>query len=233
MSRKIWILIYEKDENLGSLLREYLEMHEYEVHLFADIALAYESFVANNYSLCILDINENQLNELEMGQKMKLEKDEVAIIYMSTKPSLALLSAAYHAGADDFVRKPFILEELRARIHVILRRIQGVKLKEITYYQIGKYLFDTRKRTLASEDSFKSLTTKECSLLTVLCENANQIVERAYALRCVWKCDSYFSARSMDVYITKLRKLLAGDPNICIINIHGHGYKLSTHDNEM
>lgn len=233
MSEKIRILIYEKDENLGNLLQEYLQMQEYEVVLCLTPENAYDTFTSSAFSLCILDVDADRPDEVSLGQRMRLEKDDVVLIFMATRPDSSLVAAVFQAGADDLVRKPFILEELHARIRAILWRSKGEKTKEIVYYQIGKYFFDTRKQTLTIDDKVITLTTKECALLTLLCEHANRIIERGFALRAVWKSDSYFNARSMDVYITKLRKLLKGDPDLSIVNIHGHGYKLVTRTAEM
>lgn len=233
MNEKIQILIYEKDENLGSLLQEYLQMSEYEVALFNDTDTAYKAFSNGGYALCLLDIEADKPEELELGRMVKAEKEDVSVIFMSAKPEISFVLAAYRAGADDFMRKPFILEELQARIHAILRRTKGERSKETTYYQIGKYFFDTRKRTLTIDENIINLTTKECALLRLLCEHANEVIERNYILRAVWKSDSYFSARSMDVYITKIRKLLKDDQELCVVNIHGHGYKLVTRKSEM
>lgn len=234
MSEKIRILIYEKDENLGNLLQEYLQMQDYKVELCLSVEHAYDTFSADSFSLCILDVDANRPDEIDLGRKMRLEKDEVVLIFMASRPDSVLVSSVFQAGADDLVRKPFILEELQARINAILWRSRGEKTRDVVYYQIGNYFFDTRKQTLKlGDEEALPLTTKECALLTLLCEHANRIIERSFALRSVWKSDSYFNARSMDVYITKLRKLLKGDPNLSIVNIHGHGYKLVTRSVEM
>ena len=123
---------------------------------------------------------------------------------------------------------PFSMEELLLRIEAILRRVKGKKLKDIPFYKLGGFLFDTQKQTLTIGEKVTKLTTKECELLGLLCAHANEVLERNYALKTIWVDDNYFNARSMDVYITKLRKLLKDDPGIEIIKIHGKGYKLIT-----
>ena len=132
----------------------------------------------------------------------------------------------FKIGGDDYITKPFSMEELLFRIEAILRRIKGKKVKEKIVYKIGKFIFDSQKQTLSLGNDSTKLTTKESELLTLLCANANDILERNYTLKTIWIDDNYFNARSMDVYITKLRKLLKDDDNVQIINIHGKGYKL-------
>ena len=134
----------------------------------------------------------------------------------------------FKLGADDYLTKPFSMEELVSRIGAILRRVRGKKDREITMYRLGKYTFDTKKQTLIADGKSTKLTTKESELLSLLCSHANDILERNFALKSIWIDDNYFNARSMDVYITKLRKHLKDDPSVEIINIHGKGYKLVT-----
>ena len=131
-------------------------------------------------------------------------------------------------GADDYITKPFSMEELVLRIEAILRRVRGKKSKESTQYKIGRFMFDTQKQLLTIGDKQTKLTTKENELLALLCSHANEILQRDFALKTIWIDDNYFNARSMDVYITKLRKHLKDDDQIEIINIHGKGYKLIT-----
>lgn len=132
----------------------------------------------------------------------------------------------FKVGADDYITKPFSMEELVLRIEAIIRRVRGKKAKEQQVYKFGNMVFDTQKQLLTIGDQQTKLTTKESELLALLCAHANDILERNHALKQIWEEDTYFNARSMDVYITKLRKLLKADPNIEIINIHGKGYKL-------
>jgi len=132
----------------------------------------------------------------------------------------------FKIGADDYMTKPFSMEELLLRIEAILRRVKGKKSKEGVIYKMGKFIFDTQKQLLILGDEVTKLTTKESELLSLLCAHANDILERNHALKTIWIDDNYFNARSMDVYITKLRKHLKADPSIEIINIHGKGYKI-------
>ena len=148
------------------------------------------------------------------------------IIMITAKSSELDTVRGLDCGADDYITKPFSMEELVFRIGAILRRVRGKQNREITMYKLGKFTFDTQKQVLIADDKTTKLTTKESELLALLCAHRNQILERNYALKAIWIDDNYFNARSMDVYITKLRKLLRDDPSIEIINIHGKGYKL-------
>ena len=153
---------------------------------------------------------------------------EVPIIFLTAKSMKEDILQGFKLGADDYLSKPFSMEELLSRIESILRRVKGKKVKDVVVFNIGGFVFDAQKQVLTYDGETKKLTTKESELLRLLASNANSILERNYALKSIWEDDNYFNARSMDVYITKLRKLLKDDPNVAIINIHGKGYKLIT-----
>ena len=234
MSNKVKVLIYEKDQNLSHLLQEYLQMKEFDADIYDDVYKVEQASMTIHYLIALLDIDAGNIAETDMARNLRISREDVALIYLSSSPEKRVAISAFQAGADDFIKKPFNLEELEARIRAILWRMQGEKLRNTVYYQLGKFFFDTRKQTLTTENNeLIALTTKECALLTLLCQHANKVVERSFALRAVWKDDSYFSARSMDVYITKLRKLLKSDPELSIVNIHGHGYRLVTRSGEL
>ena len=226
MEDKLSIMLCEDDENLGMLLREYLQAKGYVVDLLPDGDAGYRSFLKNNYDLCVLDVMMPKKDGLTLAQEIRAANSEVPIIFLTAKSLKEDVLEGFKIGADDYITKPFSMEELLFRIEAILRRVKGKRSKEATNYKIGQFLFDTQKQLLIMGDISTKLTTKESELLSLLCMHANEILERNYALKSIWIDDNYFNARSMDVYITKLRKHLKIDPSIEIINIHGKGYKL-------
>lgn len=226
MDEKLTILLCEDDENLGMLLREFLMAKGYNVDLCPDGEKGYKAFLKNKYDLCVLDVMMPKKDGFTLAQEIRAVNADVPIIFLTARNMKEDILEGFHLGADDYLTKPFSMEELVSRISAILRRVRGKKEKEITMYRIGKFTFDTQKQTLVIGDVSKKLTTKESELLVLLCAHMNDILERNYALKNIWVDDNYFNARSMDVYITKLRKLLKDDPAIEIINIHGKGYKL-------
>ncbi len=212
MEDRLRILLCEDDENLGMLLREYLQAKGFNADLYADGESGYKAFLKGKYDLCVLDV--------------MMPNSDVPIIFLTAKSINEDILEGFKIGADDYITKPFSMEELVFRIEAILRRVKGKKGKEITMYKIGNFTFDTQKQVLMIDDKVTKLTTKESELLSLLCAHVNEILERNFALKTIWIDDNYFNARSMDVYITKLRKHLREDPSIEIINIHGKGYKL-------
>ncbi len=216
------ILLCEDDENLGMLLREYLQAKGFSTDLFADGEAGYKAFLKGKYDICVLDVMMPKKDGFTLAQEIRAVNSEVPIIFLTAKTIKEDILEGFKIGADDYITKPFSMEELVLRIEAILRRVKGKKGKEVTMYKIGKFTFDT----LIIGDKVTKLTTKESELLTLLCAHVNEILERNYALKTIWIDDNYFNARSMDVYITKLRKHLKDDPAIEIINIHGKGYKL-------
>ncbi len=163
-----------------------------------------------------------------LAQEIRSANAEIPIIFLTAKTLKEDILEGFKIGADDYITKPFSMEELVFRIEAILRRVRGKKNKESSVYHIGRFTFDTQKQLLCIGDKQTKLTTKENELLALLCSHANEILQRDFALKTIWIDDNYFNARSMDVYITKLRKHLKDDDQIEIINIHGKGYKLIT-----
>ena len=226
MEERLKILLCEDDENLGMLLREFLQAKGFNADLCSDGEKGYKAFVKSQYDLCVLDVMMPKMDGFTLAQEIRAVNADVPIIFLTAKALKEDILEGIKIGADDYITKPFSMEELVSRIGAILRRVKGKKDKDVTMYRIGKFSFDTQKQVLVMDDKQKKLTTKESELLALLCSHANQILERNFALKTIWVDDNYFNARSMDVYITKLRKLLKDDPSIEIINIHGKGYKL-------
>ncbi|MDB4334984.1 response regulator transcription factor [bacterium] len=225
MEKEYKLLLTEDDENLGMLLREYLEAKGYETDLCPDGEEGYKAFMENTYDLCILDIMMPKKDGFTLAKDIRLINSEVPIIFLTAKSMKEDVFQGFKIGADDYITKPFSMEELLFRLEAILRRTKGGNVAQ-DVYQLGKFTFDTQKQQLIDGDVMVKLTTKESELLKLLCNNANKVLERNFALKTIWVDDNYFNARSMDVYITKLRKHLKEEPSVEIINVHGKGYKL-------
>jgi len=220
------ILLCEDDENLGMLLREYLEAKGYRAELCIDGEEGYKSFNTNEYDMCIFDVMMPKMDGFTLAHKIREKDVDTPIIFLTAKNMKDDIRAGFEIGADDYITKPFSMEEVVFRIEAIMRRVKGKKSKDNSIHQIGKFTFDTQKQILVIGDKQTKLTTKEAELLTLLSNKANELLPRDLALKSIWIDDNYFNARSMDVYITKLRKHLKDDTNVEILNVHGKGYKL-------
>ena len=223
------ILVVDDEQDLCELLRYNFAKEGYKV----DTAYSAEDALTlplNRYDLIMLDVMMEGMSGFEMARHIHESKllADVPIIFLTAKTLKEDILEGFKIGADDYITKPFSMEELVFRIEAILRRVRGKKNKENTLYHIGRFTFDTQKQLLTIGDKQTKLTTKENELLALLCSHANEILQRDFALKTIWIDDNYFNARSMDVYITKLRKHLKDDEQIEIINIHGKGYKLIT-----
>ncbi|MBR5238863.1 MAG: response regulator transcription factor [Paludibacteraceae bacterium] len=223
---KTKILLCEDDESLGMLLREYLQAKGYSVTLAPDGEAGFQHFSNEKFDLCILDVMMPKKDGFTLAQDIRKINGIIPIVFLTAKSLKDDVLEGFRIGADDYITKPFSMEEMLLRIEAIMRRISGKRNKNGNEYQIGSMTFDVQKQTLTTSNNIVKLTTKECDLLSLLVQNANNILERDYALKTIWlECTTY-NARSMDVYITKLRKIIKDDPEIEIINIHGKGYKL-------
>jgi DNA-binding response OmpR family regulator len=221
------ILLAEDDSNLGTLLRNYLDAKNYETTLFMTGRSALEAFSAGSFDLCILDIMMPEMDGLALAKAIRNIDPAIPIIFLTAKNQEDDIIEGFKTGADDYITKPFNMEELLYRIEAIFRRTTGTanaKVEELN--RIGEYMFDNKRQLLTFMDQQISLTTKESELLDLLFRHKNEVLERNYALRIIWIDDNYFNARSMDVYITRLRKYLKKDPAVKILNIHGRGYRL-------
>jgi DNA-binding response OmpR family regulator len=224
---KIKILLAEDDSNLGILLSNYLMAKEFETQLCVNGIKALEAFSEDKFNICILDIMMPEMDGLTLAREIRKLNPEVPIIFLTAKNQEEDIIEGFRSGADDYITKPFSMEELIYRIEAILRRAPGnAPSGDMELHKIGIYTFDPLKQLLECGDQTIKLTTKESELLDLLCRQGKDILERNYALKAIWIDDNYFNARSMDVYITRLRKYLKKDPTVKILNIHGRGYKL-------
>lgn len=227
MEQKTKLLLAEDDENLGLLLREYLVAKGYDADLYPDGEVAYKGFMKEHYDICILDVMMPKKDGFTLAKDIRIVNADIPVLFLTAKNMKEDVLEGFKLGADDYITKPFSMEELILRIEAILRRTSSESQASAQpVFTLGKYSFDTRKQTLSEGENSVKLTTKESDLLKLLCQHANKILERNYALKSIWIDDNYFNARSMDVYITKLRKHLKGEESVEIINVHGKGYKL-------
>ena len=229
---RLKILLCEDDENLGMLLREYLQAKGFVAELCADGEAGFKAFLKTKFDICVLDVMMPKKDGFTLAQEIRAANTDVPIIFLTAKTLKEDILEGFKLGADDYITKPFSMEELVFRIEAILRRTKGKKSRESTVYRLGQFTFDTQKQLLQIGEKQTKLTTKENELLALLCSHSNEILQRDFALKTIWIDDNYFNARSMDVYITKLRKHLKDDPQIEIINIHGKGYKLITPESD-
>ncbi len=224
-TEKTSILLCEPDASFGLLLREYLTDKGYLVELIENGELAWQHFVHGSYDLCILETDLPQRNGLELARDIR-ENSDTPILFLTHKNTSADILAGYKAGADDYLCKPCSMEIVLYKIYSIMRRIR--KREEVlqTEFQLGTIFFDANHQTLQTAEESKHLSSRESDLLQLLAQNRNQLVERSYILKTIWKNDSYFCTRSLSVYVNHLRKHLQIDPTLTIKSIHGKGYKL-------
>lgn len=226
METKQRILLCEDDESLGMLLREYLQAKGYGAELYLDGEAGYEAFQKEHYDMCVLDVMMPKKDGFTLAQEIRQLNEDVPIIFLTAKNLKEDIFEGFKIGADDYLTKPFSMDELVFRMGAILRRVKGTKTQTATQYKLGRFMFDAQRQILSIGNEQVKLTTKESELLGLLCAHANDVLLRELALKSIWIDDNYFNARSMDVYITKLRKHLKADPTIEINNVHGRGYKL-------
>ena len=233
------ILLVEDDQNFGDVLRSYLEMHEYDVTLATDGVAGLESYQRGEFDLCIFDVMMPKKDGFTLAKDIREKDSEMPIIFLTAKTMKEDVLQGFKIGADDYISKPFNSEELLYRIQAILKRSQAKAdpREEVKEYVIGKYHFNFPLRILTLEkgdgtEEKEKLSPKEAQLLKMFCMYMNDILPRSEALTKIWGEDNYFTARSMDVFVTKLRKYLKGDTNIEIVNIHGNGFQLLVRSGE-
>jgi len=221
------ILLAEDDGNLGLLLKNYLNAKNYDTTLVRTGVQALDAFSKSIFNICIFDIMMPEMDGITLAKEVRLSDHKIPIIFLTAKNQQEDIIEGFISGADDYVTKPFSMEELLYRIEAVLRRTGGIHtaIRE-TPYPLGTFSFDPLKQMLIHKDGNIKLTTKESELLEILYLHRNVLLERNHALKSIWVDDNYFNARSMDVYISKLRKYLNQDPSLKILNVHGKGYKL-------
>ena len=224
-SRDVKIFLVEDDLSFGSVLKSYLEINEFSVEWVDDGKYAVDHFRKGMFDICILDVMLPHVDGFTIAREIRQINNLVPIIFLTAKKLKEDVLTGYDAGGDDYITKPFDTEILLAKIRAILaRRDYQSGTKDI--YEIGKFIFNSKLRTLTAGDEEKKLSPKEAQLLELLALNPNALISREMALKKIWGNDDYFTARSMDVYITKLRKFLSEDPRLNIKNIHGAGFQL-------
>ena len=226
------ILLVEDDQNFGDVLRSYLEMHDYDVTLESDGDAGLMSYKRGDYDLCIFDVMMPKKDGFTLAKEIRERDSEMPIIFLTAKAMKDDILEGFKIGADDYITKPFNSEELLLRIQAILKRSQQKPDPEddIKEFTIGKFHFNYPLRILTfsheGEEHKEKLSPKEAHLLRMFCLKKNDVLPRSEALTRIWGEDNYFTARSMDVFVTKLRKYLKLDSNIEIVNIHGNGFQL-------
>jgi len=226
MSNKpIKIFLVEDDLSFGSVLKSYLEINDYLVDWIDDGKYAMDHFRKGVFNICILDIMLPHVDGFTIAKEIRQINYEIPIVFLTAKKLKEDVLTGYGVGGDDYITKPFDTEILLAKIRAILAR-RDFQEGTRDIYEIGKFIFNSKLRTLTLGDDEKKLSPKEGQLLELLVINQNSLISREMALKKIWGTDDYFTARSMDVYITKLRKFLSEDPGLVIKNIHGSGFQL-------
>ncbi len=222
------VLLAEDDKNLGTILQSYLIAKGYPTDLCADGEEAFVKFQKGEYNICILDVMMPIKDGFTLAKEIRTMNKDIPILFLTAKTLQEDKIKGFEIGADDYISKPFSMEELLMRMKAILRRSSqnGITGSKNNIYQLGNFVFDYNRQLLTIDETEQKLTSKEAELLKLLCEYLNQVLDRSEALNKIWYDDSYFNARSMDVYVTKLRKYLKPDPNVELLNVHGVGFKL-------
>ncbi|KOF02938.1 DNA-binding response OmpR family regulator [Roseivirga ehrenbergii] len=224
------ILLVEDDPNLGQILNEYLSLKGYETKLCRDGEEGVKAFKREAFDLCLFDVMLPKKDGFSMAKEIRRDDKVTPIIFLTAKSMKEDTIEGFKIGGDDYITKPFSMEELLLRIQAILRRTaeKNPQISDQKIFEFGSFRFDFDKQILSWDGGENRLTSKESELLRLLCLHENQPLDRSTALKIIWRDDSYFNARSMDVYIAKLRKMLKADESVQIITIHGSGFKLIT-----
>jgi DNA-binding response OmpR family regulator len=222
------VLLVEDDPNLGNLLLEYLQAKEYDTTLATNGKEGLTQFKNNVFDVCIFDVMMPIMDGFTLAREVRKLDAETPIVFLTAKSMKEDTIEGFNAGGDDYLTKPFSMEELLLRLKAILRRTKNQTLtnSDQNNFEVGNYKFDFNLQKLEVGGNAQKLTTREAELLKLLCINVNDVLDRTFALKSIWHDDNYFNGRSMDVYIAKLRKYLREDPNLEIVNVHGKGFKL-------
>jgi DNA-binding response OmpR family regulator len=220
------ILLAEDDTTLGYVLKEYLELHRFAVELSRDGEAALEAFTKSSFDICILDVMLPKMDGFSLAVAIRQINDSIPLIFLTARSLKIDKLKGFNIGADDYIVKPVDEEELIARINAVMRRgkVPGVSATETL--QIGNYFFDFANQLLIIGEKKQTITVKEAAVLKLLCDHRSKILDRKKALKTLWGESDYFTRRSMDVFISHLRKYLSDDPSVKIKNVHGRGYVL-------
>ncbi len=223
------VLLVEDDPNLGMLLEDYLSLKgKFDVVLCTDGDAGLKAFVDGNFDICILDVMMPKKDGFSLAKDIRKINTDIPIIFATAKGMMEDKTEAFNLGGDDYITKPFRIEELLLRINALLKRSSQNQNDEPkpTFFEIGSYTFDYQTQLITRDEQQQKVSTKEAELLRLLCLKMNDVLTREEALLQIWHDDNYFNGRSMDVFLSKLRKYLREDPKVEIINVHGKGYKL-------
>ena len=225
--KKSKILLCEDDTNLGMVLKNYLELNDYEITLERDGRLGLAAFQREKFDICLLDVMMPNMDGFTLAEEIRDVDPDIPLFFLSAKTMKEDIIQGYKLGADDYITKPFDSEVLLLKIKAILKRNEEEnRISDNIEFDLGRYHFNPKLRELKHDDHTQTLSPKENELLKMLAEHKNDLLPRERALKKIWGSDTYFNGRSMDVYIAKLRKDLKDDTNIEIVNIHGNGFRL-------
>jgi len=226
MKTNYHIFLVEDDLSFGSVMKSYLELNDYQVTWVDDGKYALDKFRNGKYHICILDVMLPNVDGFTIGREIRSIDKDIPMVFLTAKALKEDILKGYNLGADDYITKPFDSEVLLCKISAIIKRQTTNNITDDVIFTIGSYRFDSKLRQIQRGENIQKLSPKEADLLKLLCQNQNELVPREMALRKIWGDDGYFTARSMDVFVTKLRKFLSDDTNIEIRNVHGSGFLL-------
>lgn len=226
MEKQFRILLAEDDINLGKVLATYLEAKNFSVSHANNGEVAYDMFCSSDFDICLVDVMMPIKDGFSLAKSIRKLDKQIPIIFLTAKDMQEDIIEGLSIGGDDYITKPFSMEVLLARIQALLRRAAPQEDESNLVYQLGSITFNVNRQSLTIDGNEQKLTTRESELLSMLLQKKNEVLERGFALKKIWGDDSYYNARSMDVYITKLRKIFQQEPSVKIINVHGVGFKL-------